>query len=143
MYWKKIVLKLSSYLKFISKRICGVQKRWINTKLKSLNNHKVLRFKRLKVFYYSGENVVCGLDPLQPKPKRSKKSKDGNPSFKFEQTATTARDLKIHVESKHKSKRYPCSKCEYAATRADNLKRHVESKHKVCYVIMLYLKQVT
>ena len=44
--------------------------------------------------------------------------------------ATTANDLKQHLESKHDGSRYPCDKCEYAATRAGNPKRHIESKHE-------------
>ena len=40
--------------------------------------NKIIRFKRLNVFYYSGSKIVCGFDPLQsePKPKRSKKNKE-------------------------------------------------------------------
>jgi len=76
------------------------------------------RFKRLNIFCFSGENIVCGFDPLQsePKPKIIKKSNDGYPCSKCEQTATTARDLKRHVESKNKDKRYSWPKCDYAAT---------------------------
>ncbi|XP_023348761.1 zinc finger protein 711 [Eurytemora carolleeae] len=78
-----------------------------------------------------GENIVREFDPLhsEPKPKRIKKCKDGYPCSKCEHTATTARDLKRRVESKHEGVRYPCLKRDYAATQAGHLKFHIESKH--------------
>ena len=42
---------------------------------------------------------------------------------KCEYSATTARSLKHHIESKHERVRYPCNKCEYAATTSKNLKQ--------------------
>ena len=48
--------------------------------------------------------------------------------------ATTKRNLKRHVESKHQGVCYSCDYCAYKATTKGNLKIHVESKHQgVCY----------
>jgi len=52
------------------------------------------------------------------------------PCSQCQHVATTANNLKKHVESKHEGVRYPCSHCEHAATNAYNLKKHVKSKHK-------------
>ena len=41
-----------------------------------------------------------------------------------------SRNLKVHVENKHKGVRYSCSQCKYLATQAGDLKRHVENKHE-------------
>ena len=45
-------------------------------------------------------------------------------------SATTTRNLKWHIESKHEGVRYPCDKWDDAATEAGKLKRHIESIHE-------------
>ena len=52
------------------------------------------------------------------------------PCNKCEYAATTASNIKRHIEIKHEGVRYPCVKCEYAATTACNLKQHIQNKHK-------------
>lgn len=51
------------------------------------------------MFYYSGENLVHGFDPVQsePKPKKIKKSQDEH--SQCEHAATTVRNLKTHVKT--------------------------------------------
>ena len=44
--------------------------------------------------------------------------------------ATTSKNLKIHVASKHLGVRHPCKHCEHATTTSGNLKKHVEIKHE-------------
>ena len=69
-------------------------------------------------------------DPLLCEPKRTKKSQDRCPCLASEYAATTAKNLKIHVESNHERVRYPCTKCDYIGNTTNNLKVHVESKHE-------------
>ena len=52
------------------------------------------------------------------------------PCVKCEHAATTASDLKKHIESKHEGVRYLCDKCEYAATTESSVKRHIKNKHE-------------
>ena len=51
------------------------------------------------------------------------------PCSQCEYAATTASNLKSHVDSIHEEVRYPCPQCEFAATTASNLNRHIEYKH--------------
>ena len=51
------------------------------------------------------------------------------PCSQCEHAATTARELKSHVESKHEGVRYPFPECKYAAAQKGDLKKHLENKH--------------
>ena len=60
-----------------------------------------------------------------------------------EYAATTATDLKKHIEFKHEGVRYPCDKCEYAATTVSSLKKHNEIKHKEdCGILVINVKNL-
>ena len=47
-----------------------------------------------------------------------------------EHVATTARNLRNHIESKHEGVRHLCHKCEYTATRLGDLQNHIKIKHE-------------
>ena len=60
-------------------------------------------------------------DPLLCEPKRIKKSQDRCPCLASEYATTSAKNLKIHVESNHERVRYPCTKCDYIGNTTNNL----------------------
>ena len=82
--------------------------------------------------FISGKLLDYDEDPLQLEPNIRKRIKNGVTSYpcdKCDYAATTAKNLKRHIESKHDGVRYPCDKCEYAATWKGNLKKHLNKFH--------------
>ena len=52
------------------------------------------------------------------------------PCSQCEYFATTTRNLKKRVKSKHEGVSNPCSQCEHVAIQEVHLKKHVENKHE-------------
>ena len=69
--------------------------------------------------------VLCNLNQREPG-----RFKTGYCVLKANILQQKTRNLKRHVENKHKGVRYPFSQCEFAANTARVLKKHVKNKHE-------------
>ena len=69
--------------------------------------------------------VLCNLNQREPG-----RLKTGYCVLKAKILQQKTRNLKRHVENKHKGVRYPFSQCEFAANTARVLKKHVRNKHE-------------